>query len=114
VCLSTAEAEYVALVPAGKTIAWIKNFMDELGIQTNDTLLIRGDNKGSGSIATKTINYGRARYIRLAYFWLRERVREKSMRMVHIPGTNNPADIMTKAISADVNSRRIRFLGLAV
>ena len=113
VYLSTAEAEYVALVHAGKTIVWIKNFLDELGLHTNDTLLIRGDNKGSGSIATKTINYGRARHIRLAYFWLRERVRERSLKVVHIPGTQNPADIMTKAVTADVNGRHVRFLGLA-
>jgi hypothetical protein len=70
VCLSTAEVEYVALVHAGKTIIWIKNFLNELRLHTNVTLLIWGDNKGSGSIATNTINYGRARHIQLAYFWL--------------------------------------------
>lgn len=113
VCLSTAEAEYVALIHAAKTIIWIKNFLTELGLPTHDTLLIRGDNKGSESIATKTINYGRARHIKLAYFLLRERVRERSMKVMHIPGSQNPADIMTKAISADVNARHVRFLGLA-
>jgi hypothetical protein len=88
--------------------------MDELRITIERPLQIRGDNQSSGAIANKTINYGRARHINLAFFWLRERVRERVITFTHIPGAENPADIMTKAVVVELNNRHIRKLGLVV
>jgi hypothetical protein len=57
VTLSTGEAEYVALAHVGKTMVWIKNFLSEIGIMVEDALQIRGDNKASAAIASKTVKY---------------------------------------------------------
>jgi hypothetical protein len=113
VTLSTGEAEYVALVHVAKTQVWLSNFLSELKIQIPIPLTIRGDNKAALSLATKTVNYSRARHIKLSYFWLRDYVKEKILNVVHIPGFSNPADIMTKAITTDTNGRHARRLGLA-
>jgi hypothetical protein len=112
VALSTAEAEYIALTHASKTAMWIENFLAELDIHIPRPLLVRGDNLSSGAIASKTVNYGRARHINLAYFWLRERIRDYTVRFLHIPGSENVADICTKSVTLDVNKHHTRMLGL--
>lgn len=114
VTLSTSEAEYIALVHVSKTSIWIESFLTELKFHVSRPLQIRGDNMSSGSIATKTINYGRARHVNVANFWLRERIRDGTMSFVHIPGVDNPADIMTKAVTVDLNNKHTRKLGLTI
>jgi hypothetical protein len=113
VTLSTPEAEYIALVHAAKTATWIEHFLHEINAPVSYPLQIRGDNQSSGAIASRTINYGRVRHVNLAYFWLREHVRKNSIKFVHLPGATNPADIMTKAVTVELNTRHTRALGMA-
>jgi hypothetical protein len=113
VTLSTGEAEYVALAHVGKTMVWMRNFLSEIGIMVEGALQIRGDNKASAAIASKTVKYSRAKHIQLPYFWLREYVRDKTLKILHIPGISNVSDIMTKPVTLDVNNRHVLALGLA-
>jgi hypothetical protein len=112
VTLSTSEAEYITLIHAAKTLIWIENFLGKLHITIECPLQIRGDNQSSGTIANKTINYGRARHINLTYFWLQEWVHERVITFTHIQGAKNLADIMTKTIVIELNNWHIQKLGL--
>ncbi len=53
---------------------------------------------------------GKMRHIQTRFLWVQERVAEKHVRITPIPGTKNPADILTKAVTAGGLSKHLETL----
>src|SRR5262249_6513586 len=51
VALSTTEAEYIAAVEAGKEIAWMRNFLGELGFKISTPSTLHMDNQSAINVA---------------------------------------------------------------
>ncbi|TFY53388.1 hypothetical protein EVJ58_g9480 [Rhodofomes roseus] len=96
VTLSTTEAEYIAAVHAGQTGVWVANFMDEIYVPVERPVVIRMDSAGGESLATRSANFSRVQHLHIRYHWLQEAIRGKQLKIVHIPGVDNPADIFYK------------------
>lgn len=94
VALSVTEAEYIAACEGAKDCAWGMQFLVELQIMTNPTLIT--DSEGALHLAKTSKFHRRSRHIEHRYHYIRQQVRGKHLRLRTIPGKDNPADLLTK------------------
>ena len=98
VSISTAESEYYSLNECASKCMWLKNFLEELNINTG-TIKIRIDNKAAiYNSENETINI-KSRHISLRYHKVRELVSEKKIKLEYIKSENNLADGLTKYLN---------------
>ena len=75
----------------------LRTFMRYLGVPINGSTFMFGDNKSvvdTCSIPTFKLH---KRHLILSFHRVREAIASKLLYFLHIPGVNNPADIMSKA-----------------
>ena len=99
VALSSTEAEYMAAVEAGKEILWMRNILSELGYPVQGPSMLRIDNQSAISVSKNPEHFGRMKHLDLRFYWLRDVVDDGGIDVLHIPGTQQPADGLTKALS---------------
>ena len=112
VALSTTEAEYVAAVAAGKEICWMQQLLKELGFTSSAPSTLYIDNQSAISVAKNPEHHGRMKHLDLAYFWLRDKVVEKRIQVVHLRTEDMPADLLTKALPKPQVAKLRRMMGL--
>ena len=56
------------------------------------------DNQSPLSVAKNPEHPGRMKHLDLRYFWLREKVIQKTIQIRYIPTSCMPADLLTKAL----------------
>jgi len=100
VCLSTAEAEFIAAAEAVKDLLWLRNFLGELGFPQLEPSYLHEDNQACVSMVNNHIVTGRNRHFCVKMAWLREQVASKVVTFVFVSGKNNVADIFTKVLAA--------------
>ena len=98
VALSSTEAEYMAAVEAGKEILWMRNILGEFGYPQHGPSPLHIDNQSAISVSKNPEHFGRMKHLDLRFFWLRDVVDDGAIGPVHIPGTQQPADALTKAL----------------
>jgi hypothetical protein len=96
---SSTEAELIALYESTSHIFWLRKFLSELGFPQTTTV-IEQDNLSTMHLA----NYGpkttgRSRYIDLRYFYIKEKIEDKEIKLEHIASQDLVADILTKPLS---------------
>ena len=83
-----------------KTIQYIRNVLLDIGLNIQTPVKIFNDSRGavdwSQSMSTK-----RLRHYNIRENCVREAVIEKEAIILHIPGPQNPGDIMTKEHKSD-------------
>jgi hypothetical protein len=98
IALSTAEAEYIAGAHAAREILWLRILFDEIGLDTTTPTLLRCDNQSAIALCKDSKFHARTKHIDIRYHFIREAVNEGKILMKYIPGEENPADILTKAL----------------
>ncbi|MBS0645922.1 MAG: hypothetical protein JSR97_04975 [Verrucomicrobia bacterium] len=95
---SSTEAELVGLSDATPTILWVKNFIEAQG-HTTDSAIIHQDNKSTIILAEKgksTTN--RTRHINIRYFFIKDRIDAKDVKVVYTDTGNMVADFFSKPL----------------
>ena len=105
VCLSTAEAEFVAAAEAVKDLLWLRNFLAELGFPQLHPSQLFEDNQACVAMVTNHVVTGRNRHFCVKMAWLREQVASKIVSLVFVSGRNNVADIFTKVLALAAHAR---------
>jgi hypothetical protein len=95
VALSTCASEYIALTEAAKEVLQITGIISEITNTTSIPLLL-SDNKSAIALAERP-SYKRAKHIDIRYCFLRDLVMTNQIRIQHVPGESNVADLLTKA-----------------
>ncbi|GKE75323.1 hypothetical protein Tco_1537364 [Tanacetum coccineum] len=98
VAMSTTEAEYMAIVEAGKELVWLKNFLKELDRAQTECFLFC-DNQSAIHLMKNPVFHGQTKHIRIRYHYIREPVSEGTLSLKRILGAKNPADILTKVVT---------------
>jgi len=112
VSLSTMEAEYYALGIVCQEAAWLKQIGQELLMSLNKPIHIYSDNTGAIALSNNPVFHNRSKHIDICWHFVRELIRSKIVRTSHIPGTQNRADFLTKALSRSEHDRCIKLLGM--
>ncbi len=119
---STAEAEMIAGCDGAKYAHFIRKALHELLmiLEGNHTQMNKGeknkvpvviqsktpdlfiDNKAAEIVAKTGDFTKRMRHIDVRYYYLADQVKRKQISVHHIAGTENPADLFTKAVKLEV------------
>ena len=114
VLLSTAEAEYIAIVHACKEAIWINNVILKLLQMEPRPLEIYCDNQSAIALA-KTEGFNpRTKHIDIRYHWIREKVQSGELITPFVPTDDQLADILTKALVPVKVKHFVEKLGLRV
>ena len=99
IALSSAEAEYYAMLKGASLAGGLQAMADDLG-------MFMGINLHTDSSAAKGIvarkGLGKTRHISVVYLWLQDKAAKDEIRVKKIPGAENPSDLMTKYLSEAV------------
>ena len=96
--MSSAEAEYYALVEGSVRSLGLQSMMQELGLKKQ--IFLYTDSSAAQSFSSQR-GLGRMRHIEVKQLWLQEAVCRDRIRLVKVKGEENPADVFTKFLSSE-------------
>ena len=98
VALSSAEAELYALVKGAAQTKGLISLMADFGHCLEAT--VHSDASAAISIVHRQ-GLGKMRHMEVQYLWVQSEVAEGRLRDYKVPTTDNPADLLTKALNAE-------------
>ena len=98
ITLSSCEAEYIALCEAVKQALWFRRLLSQIGFKQTKPVRVYVDNQGAIDLAKNRKVNMRTKHIDLRFHWVREQVEAKQVQLIHVPGTDNIADMLTKVL----------------
>ena len=116
--LSSAEAEYYAMVDGVTRAKGLKTASEELGVQSElEVDMNRGvfecytDSSAAKAMASRR-GSGRSRHIEVRHLWLQGEVARGLVRVRKIKGTENPADVGTKFLGKHDMQEKLGRIGI--
>ena len=100
VSTSSAEAELYALSSAGSEAVHLKDLFSFLLPNKSVTVTLKTDSQAAIGIIQR-LGRGRVKHLDVRALWLQEYAARGRFVISKVPGEQNPADLMTKAISGD-------------
>ncbi|KAL5756464.1 hypothetical protein ACOSQ2_021210 [Xanthoceras sorbifolium] len=100
VALSTTEAEYVAVMEASKEMVWLQSLLEELGKKQEDNVLYY-DSQSANHLAKNPSFHSRTKHIQLQYHFIWSLLENGILKLEKISGAQNPADMLTKTVTAN-------------
>ena len=97
IALSSGEAEYYGVVKAASIGLGCRALLKDLDKKTN--IIVHTDAEAAKGIASR-MGLGKTRHIDVHYLWVQERIRNGDLSLHKVLGTENPADLLTKHLSA--------------
>ena len=104
VAMSSAEAELYALVKGAAQTLGMLAIGRDLGISMRAT--VHSDASAALSIIQRQ-GTGKLRHVSTQFLWIQEKTRNDAFDVAKIPGEENPADVLTKNVSADIMMRHL-------
>jgi hypothetical protein len=98
VTASSTEAEYIACFGAAKDISWLNQMLKELGFTTSGNITLYCDNMSTIKLINNPVMHQRPRHIDIKYHYIREKVKDGTISIQHMPTTDQVADILTKPL----------------
>ena len=106
VALSSAEAEFYAMVEGGMKGKWMVTIARELGHGEMKSRMVVGTDSTTGKSFVARRGMRRMRHIEVRELWLKEEVRKGMVAVQKVKGEENPAGLMTKFLGeAEVEER---------
>lgn len=102
VSLSSAEAEYRAMVKGICELLWLKRLMEELGFPTKNPMKLFGDKQSAIKIAENPVQHDRTKHVEIDRIFIYEKLEEKIIEVPYVRTTQQLADILTKAVSNSI------------
>ena len=99
IALSSAEAELFALVKGASQALGMMALGKDLGVDMQVTL--HTDSSAALSIIQRQ-GIGKMRHVSTQFLWIQEKTRRNIFDVAKIPGEDNPADILTKNVPAEL------------
>jgi hypothetical protein len=95
---STAQAETYAGVVAVKSVIWLRDMLEEIGLKQVGPTVLRGDNKTMVDQTEVSMNHDRSRHYRLAQAFIRSAVEQGIVKVIHVRTDDLEADMNTKIL----------------
>ena len=93
--LSSSEAKYAALATAGQELVFVNNIINDMGTAVQPGLIL-GDNEGAIALVKNRQSGARTKHIDIRHRFIRDLWEDGFLKVAHIPGDENEADICTK------------------
>ena len=113
VAQNTTESEYYAMNEAAREAAWIRGFLSELGVISEEaTMPILNDNQGALAWSASTALNRQKRHVRVRYHYVREEVEAGRFAIKYVPTGECAADGLTKPLPAEGHKQFVKLLNL--
>ena len=112
VALSSTEAEYMALTEAVKEAIHLRRFLKEIGVQMKDPTPIWNDNQGAQKLAQNAVFHNRTKHIDIRHHFVREVLKDGSIKVDYMPTTKMMADVLTKGLGGPRHQEHITGMGV--
>jgi hypothetical protein len=103
--LSSIKAEIIAELEEARSAVWLKKLTRDLEKRDDANPFIPTlyyDNKGAVNLSYDTKHHQKAKHIETRYLFIRnDIVQRKRLAVVHIPGKDQPGDMLTKQLPID-------------
>uniref|UniRef100_A0A0W0EZY8 Putative retrovirus-related pol polyprotein n=1 Tax=Moniliophthora roreri TaxID=221103 RepID=A0A0W0EZY8_MONRR len=99
VALSTTEAEYIAMVNAGKQTIWMWKFLDGVGHRHEYPFAIKVDNTSTIALSDETTKHRQMKHFDTNWSWLWDMVHAKELEFNYVPSSDNLANLFTKQLT---------------
>ena len=109
IALSSAEAELYAMSRCAQHALSLVSVASDLNIELHPT--IHTDASAALSIAYRSGAGGRTRHVKVQYLWVQGAVSRKDLRVAKVGTSENPADMLTKFLSAESFGRHSKNVG---
>ena len=111
IALSSGEAEYYASLKGASCALGFKAMLTDLGIESK--IILYTDSSAARGIIHRA-GLGKLRHLETGYLWLQAAVKAKRLQVRKVLGTENPADLFTKHLSATDMWRRLETLQISI
>ena len=112
VAFSSAEAELYAMVTAVLKAKWLVTVSREMGFEVERSKIVLGTDSEAAKSFVSRRGLGKMRHIEVRDLWLQKEVLKGNVKVEKIPGTENPADLMTKYLGTQDIRRRLKGMNL--
>jgi hypothetical protein len=113
VALSTTEAEFANLTPAGLSAKWVAKILEECGAPQPAPRILFTDSLNAYQTVANPHNKARTRCIDIRYKWVMEQVNKGKLVVRHVNGTEMPADGLTKPLNKEKHHNFVKMMGMA-
>jgi hypothetical protein len=110
IALSSAEAEYYAMVEGATRGIGVKTMLKEIGMKAEITLST--DSSAAKSLGSRR-GTGRIRHLETKWLWLQIEVAEGRIKLEKVAGDLNPADLLTKYKNAAEIEKLLRLMSMS-
>jgi hypothetical protein len=109
---SSFESELVSASQASAEGVWLLRLAKDLNEETGQLPLFT-DNRSCVAFTERHITHDKTKHIDVHYFYVRDLVEKNIIKVYHIAGTDNPADILTKPLPPYKHKRMCSILGIS-
>ena len=104
--MSSAEAEFYAMIEAVTRAKALRSLAGELGFKELSNIVHIGTDSSAAKSFVNRRGLGRMRHLEIRDLWLQKEVRDGKVEVSKIRGEQNPADLMTKILGLqDIRTR---------
>ena len=112
VALSSAEAEFYAMIEGVIKVKGVASVAEEVGFEIASMVVELGTDSSAAKSFVARQGLGRMKHLEVRDLWLQQEVKEGKVKVVKIPGTKNAADLMTKILSKGKINERLGLMSL--
>ena len=106
--LSSGESEWYGIVKGAAVGLGLQSLLRDWGLELK--LEVLSDSSAARGMSQRQ-GLGKMRHVQTRYLWVQERVKEGHMKVLPVRGKNNPADVLTKAVSGKLRIKHLKTLG---
>ena len=107
VALSSAEAELTGICKGAAQGLGLQAYAADLGISLD--LTVSSDAAAAVGICTRK-GLGRVRHLATADLWIQDRLKKKDFVLDRVPGSENPADVLTKHVDQSLLAKHLEVM----
>jgi hypothetical protein len=112
VTLSTCETDYVTASWCVCHAIWLRNLLSKMKLKQLGATVIQTDNKSAIELTKNPMNHERSKHIEVCFHFIRDHVKEGSVKLVHVASQNQIADIFTKPLSKVLLDKCKKMIGM--
>ena len=114
IALSSAEAEFYAMVEALTKAKGLTGLATELGFENISPVIHLGTDSSAAKSFVCKRGLGRMKHIEIRDLWLQKEVRDGNLEISKIPGEENPSDLMTKILGMTDIKARLQGMNISI
>ena len=97
--LSSCEAEYMAASSAACQAIWLRELISEVTGRQPQKVMLKVDNTSAIALVKNPVFHNRSKHIKSHFHFIRECVENNEVVIEHVSGSEQRADILTKALA---------------